>query len=74
MGMSILLIDKPNCCGECPMSGTGVCGKWNMKDLKTFPKNCPLKSVPQKMVLENPWFSKEYMAGFNSCIDEILKQ
>lgn len=73
MKKSILVIDTPNCCGECEMSGTGVCRKWNRKDLQTFPKACPLKKVPEKMALENRWFSKEYTAGFNSCIDEILK-
>ena len=74
MRKSILVIDTPNCCGECEMSGTGVCRKWNMKDLKTFPKDCPLKEVPAKMTEENRWFSKEYAQGYNACIDEILKE
>lgn len=53
MSKSILVIDTPPCCGECEMSGTGVCRKWNRKDLRTFPKNCPLKEVPGKMPDEN---------------------
>ena len=73
MSKSILVMDTPNCCGECEMSGTGACRKWNTKDLKTFPKDCPLKMVPQKLAEEDRWFSKDYAIGFNACIDEILK-
>ena len=72
MSKAILVIDMPDCCGDCEMSGTGVCKKWNMKDLKTFPKACPLKRMPQKLAEEDRWFSKDYAIGFNSCIDEIL--
>lgn len=43
MSKSIFIIDTPACCGECPMSGTGVCRKWSMKEARTFPKDCPLK-------------------------------
>lgn len=47
MSKSIFLIDTPKCCGMCPMSGTDVCRKWNMKDLRTFPEDCPLIKVPE---------------------------
>lgn len=43
MSKSIFIIDTPACCGECPMSGTGVCRKWSLKEARTFPKDCPLK-------------------------------
>lgn len=43
MSKSIFIIDTPACCGECPMSRTGVCRKWSMKEARTFPKDCPLK-------------------------------
>lgn len=45
MSKSIFVIDTPACCGECPMSGTGVCRKWSMKEARTFPKDCPLKTA-----------------------------
>lgn len=73
MSKSILVIDTPPCCGECEMSGTGVCRKWNRKDLRAFPKDCPLKEVPAKMPEESRWYSEEYADGWNACIDEILK-
>lgn len=43
MSKSIFTIDTPSCCGECPMSGTGVCRKWSMKEARAFPRDCPLK-------------------------------
>ncbi len=48
MSKSIFIIDTPACCGECPMSGTGVCRKWSMKEAKAFPKDCPLKPAYDK--------------------------
>lgn len=45
MSKSIFIIETPSCCGECPMSGTDVCRKWSMKEVRNFPKECPLKSV-----------------------------
>lgn len=74
MSKSILVMDTPPCCGECKMSGTGVCMKWNRKNLRTFPRDCPLKEVPSKMPEESRWYSEEYAEGFNACIDDILKE
>lgn len=31
-----------------------------------------LKPLPQKMAVENRWFSKEHAEGRNACIDELL--
>lgn len=31
-----------------------------------------LKPMPEKMVVENRWFSEEYAMGYNACIEEIL--
>lgn len=88
MNKVAFIMDKPNCCGECEMSGTGVCRKWNMKDLKTFPKECPLKDIPEKK-LETQYLNRKdcfgntetygemtdrYAVGYNACIDEILKE
>lgn len=53
MSKSIFLIDTPKCCGMCPMSGTDVCRKWNMKDLRTFPKECPLREVPEPKKIDH---------------------
>ncbi len=79
MSKSIFIIDTPNCCGECPMSGTGVCRKWSMKDASNFPKNCPLKEIPIRKdlgELEKYSIGEDYIwsEGYNYCIDEILKK
>lgn len=50
MGKAIIVTDMPDCCGECKMSGTGVCRKWNMKDANTFPKDCPLKLINPNLI------------------------
>ncbi len=77
MSKSILVIDTPNCCGECPMSGTGVCGKWNRKDTRSFPKDCPLVPIPEKKATAGKPEEHDRLcmnSGYNSCIDEILKE
>ncbi len=76
MSKSFFVMDTPSCCGECKMSGTGVCRRWNMKNLKTFPEDCPLKKVPERKSYEalsdaNP--VKAWGNGWNACIEEILK-
>jgi hypothetical protein len=77
MSKSILAIDTPKNCGQCPCFlevATDCCGV-NGKDIDSHSKPdwCPLKSVPQKMEEENRWFSEDYAKGRNACIDEILK-
>lgn len=61
MGKSIFIIDTPNCCGECEMFGTSVCKKWDIKYLRTFPKDCPLKKLPTKAERDD---ETEYDDGF----------
>lgn len=55
MSKSIFIIDTPACCGECPMSGTGVCRKWSMKEAHTFPKDCTLVKAPDKKIFYQRW-------------------
>lgn len=78
MSKAILIMDMPNCCGECEMSGTGVCRKWNRKDLRSFPKECPLKEIPEhREVNSDPYhvsLTEAYDFGYNACLDEILKE
>lgn len=72
MDKVILIMDKPDCCGMCRLSGTGACGKWNMEDSGKFPKGCPLKPLPKEMGFHDIFSSVEYAKGWNACIDRIL--
>ena len=77
MSKSILVIDTPENCGQCPCFlevATDCCGV-NGKDIDghSKPDWCPLTELPQKMVEENRWFSEDYAKGRNDCINEILK-
>ena len=81
MDKVILIMDKPDCCGMCRLSGTGACRKWNMEDSGKFPKGCPLKPLPEKQSLDIATcnalnFSEKDMdmaTGWNACIDRILE-
>lgn len=75
MSKSIFIMETPGCCGMCPMSGTDVCRKWNMKDLNTFPKDCPLVKMPFKIAETGRYGGNVYFAeGYNACIDQIMKE
>lgn len=76
MSKSVFIIDTPACCGECPMSGTGVCRKWSMKEVRTFPKECPLVKTPDKKfsIKDGNKFPADYIWGWNECIDAIFEK
>ena len=75
---SVLVINTPKNCKECDCHLWLVCVPAD-KDIdeyvdasKTKSDWCPLKPLPQKMAVENRWFSKEHAEGRNACIDELL--
>lgn len=89
MSKSILVIDTPGNCTECPLElGIGDttgktllnanicrgCGQRNM-DSMTKPDWCPLKDVPEKQEISaiESVFLRGAKNGYNTCIDEILK-
>ncbi len=77
MSKSILVIDTSRDCSKCDLKDGYFCGKtkrWIDEDDFPKPDWCPLRDLPKKMVEETRWFDKEYAVGYNSCIDEILKQ
>lgn len=84
MSKSILVIDAPNYCIDCPchfvgMSGQVWCGKENkellLDDIETFkPDWCPLRDLPGKLDEDiEDYEEMYYVGGWNECIDEILK-
>lgn len=82
MSKSILIIDTPDCCRECPL-----CGEEHMtyRDYCRItndiiwtldkPDWCPLKPIPSKCFDSgNPddEYDMGYVSGWNDCIDEII--
>lgn len=88
MSKSVLIIDTPASCSECPLffdSYTDMCcqASYNRTINYPYPKDfkqdwCPLKPVPDKYDVENITcdrdYDGEYEYGYNACIDEILEQ
>lgn len=76
-----IVLDEPESCDDCPLfddeylqmackgNGYGI-GFPYPKDFKQ--EWCPLKPVPEKMAVEDRWFSEDYSRGWNACIDGIL--
>lgn len=69
MSKSILVIDTPHCCGECPISVTSRC-----KKSYVFCEDCLLKQIPKRKKLGDFVSPMEDMkvVGWNACLDEIL--
>lgn len=84
MSKSILVIDTPEKCDGCVLHGTMI-GKQicnaeikRVKDENSKPDWCPLRDLPKKKKYDNAVPAEkqwcfESIAGFNACIDEILK-
>ena len=84
MSKSILVIDTPKCCRECPVCASYAesafspreywCSPMDNRDAEPEDKPdwCPLKPVPE---YELVWYDDEksdWERGYNDCIDEIL--
>ena len=89
MSKAILVIDMPECCADCPCSFFErdnpklnlICGI-EQEDANNVgrPDWCPLKSIPEKKetcstieCYSNGEWTEGMKAGYNACIDEILK-
>lgn len=78
MSKSILVIDTPEKCRDCPV--IGYCRK-PIADLNVRQEDCPLREMPEKYSEDDktaaaciPVLSVfGYYMGYNECIDEILK-
>ena len=78
---SILVIDTPTNCYECPLIYWGNIGGWNCKptralldDANRKPEWCPLRQLPEwKDVPEYLETNRDWEAwGFDQCLTEIL--
>ncbi len=86
MSKAVLVMDMPKCCGECRLSGTGACRKWNVKAAKGFPKDCPIRELPEKKIYNGvegiigfgipervgQAVDEAAALGWNACIDAIV--
>lgn len=84
MSKSILVIDTPNNCNQCPVFNnvyTDMTCRGNGRTIDyPFPNNkiqdwCPLKEAPERKKLGDFVSPLEDMkvVGWNACLDEILK-
>ena len=82
MRKSILILDTPESCDECPLFGNHYsdlcCKALNNRGINyPYPKDfrqswCPLRSVPQEQEI---WYEDErsdWERGYNNCVREIM--
>lgn len=86
MSKSILVIDMPSRCGECPIHASIQLHAWaerkywcpaaNNKDVDRDKKQdwCPLKPMPEKQLLWHDDERDNWAIGYNDCIEDILEQ
>lgn len=78
----ILILDMPDWCIDCPVSGYSSQGKpfctHAKRSLDSFcwkPDWCPLKEIPEKQTRDYPEYDR-YISGWDdgwdACINEIL--
>ena len=79
MSKSVLVIDTPESCAQCPLlNGSDECvmqdadANFNADSFDDLMHGCPLKPLPKYKSMEKP---EEYeygkMHGWNNCIDAI---
>lgn len=79
MSKSVLVIDTPKYCALCVLR-SGVLHPFcrvnnrDITDLSIRPDWCPLKPLPEKMIIPRGARNTdglEYASGYNTCINEI---
>lgn len=90
MAKAVLVMDMPECCADCPCSFFErdnpilnlICGV-TQEDAYNVgkPDWCPLRELPEKeettypqACYENSYWTDEMKAGFNACLNEIMRQ
>lgn len=79
MSKSILVIDTPESCIECPLKSqlydiqyicSGNHRRMTIPASRNKPDWCPLQEIPQKYETVSMGFER----GYNACIEEILDE
>lgn len=90
MAKAVLVMNMPECCADCPCSFFErdnpilnlICGV-TQEDAYNVgkPDWCPLRELPEKeettypqACYENSYWTDEMKAGFNACLNEIMRQ
>lgn len=81
MSKSILVINTPKSCRECPIFNDNeyLCcgGKVPFKDINKVQGWCPLKPIPKKRkvpkLYEDNYELKAEIKGWNECIEKMLE-
>lgn len=90
MSKVMLVMDEPKKCLECPMlNGSDECilqdedANFTSDSWEDLKSNCPLRPVPEKKEICGAYNGEYYKdggkppswkCGYNTCIDEILKE
>ncbi len=75
MEKSILVINTPKNCRNCPVFGGELCREAGASIYNlTSPDRCPLRGAPYKLDEKEPLSAHGvYAKGWNACVDEILR-
>lgn len=87
MGKSILILDTPECCGECPFMDGGCIDEYcsahgedciDIPDIMGGkPEWCPLRPLPDHIEVcgkyPQPGPVPSYRIGWNACLDKITE-
>lgn len=78
MSKAILVIDKPNMCGECALRMAMICTP-TMKDIDSVNTKmdwCPLQQMPEKSHTGKSDYYQwgDWEDGWNACIDGLLDE
>lgn len=76
MSKSILVIDTPKKCRDCPIFGGDLCRELGAS-IYNFdrPHLCPLRDTPYTLDEKEPLSAAGiYAKGWNACVNEILRK
>lgn len=90
MSKAVLIMDMPECCADCQLADDDPSGLYCVPADKYYDGEestedraswCPLRELPEKeettypqACYENSYWTDEMKAGFNACLNEIMRQ
>lgn len=85
MAKAVLVMDMAECCADCPLRSSEktsyVCCYLTLKNISSTdyydkkPDRCPLRELPEKKERRiGEHGERMFRAGFNACLNEIMRQ